>query len=388
MFHRITNPLKSNSFFLFGARGTGKSTLLKEQFKSFQQNKVLYIDLLRFDERSNFESNPDSLENRILPQTEWVILDEIQKIPLLLDTVHRLIESRKIKFALTGSSARKLRAGGANLLAGRAFVYELFPLTHFELGEKFNLIESLSWGSLPKLFQFSEIEEKIRFLEAYAQTYIKEEIWDEHLIKQLNPFRRFLQVAAQANGTVVNYTKIAQDVQVDTKTVQSYFQILEDTLLCYMLEPYHSSPRKRLRQNPKCYFFDIGVCRALTRDYALDLATHSLGFGYRFEHFLVCEMYRLNASFNLGFEFSFIRTKDDREIDIVIERPGKPLALVEIKSSSSINETHIKTLKGFEKDFPDAEFFCLSLDPFPKQFAKVKVFPWEKGLRELGLIKD
>jgi predicted AAA+ superfamily ATPase len=235
------------------------------------------------------------------------------------------------------------------------------------------------------LYQLPQIEDKKLFLEAYAQTYLKEEVWDEHLVKKLNPFRRFLQVSAQANGTVVNYSQIAKDVQVDTKTIQSYFQILEDTLLAYFLEPYHASPRKRLRQNPKFYLFDIGVTRALTHDFALDIDYHSFGFGYRFEHFLITEMHRLNDSLKLGFQFSFIRTKDDREVDIVIEGAGEPLTLVEIKSTSLVNSSHLQGLAHFQTFFPKARLFCLSLDPNPKQFGNITALPWDKGLKELGL---
>jgi uncharacterized protein len=386
MLHRTINIPKNNSFFLFGARGTGKSTLLKAHFATFPRGKVLYIDLLRFSERNALDADPDSLESRILPATEWVVIDEIQKVPQLLDTVHRLIEERRVLFALTGSSARKLKAGGANLLAGRALVYELFPFTHCELDDKFDLLETLRWGSLPGVYQQTEDGEKALFLDAYAETYLKEEIWDEHLVRNLSPFRRFLQVAAQANGTVINYSRIANDVQVDTKTVQSYFQILEDTLLGYMLEPYHSSPRKRLRQNPKFYLFDIGVTRALTRDYSLEIDYSSLGFGYRFEHFLIVEIHRLNANNRTRFQFSFIRTKDDREIDLVIERPGKPHALVEIKSTRSISKTHLEGLTHLIPHFPQAEFFCLSLDPHEKSFGKIRALHWKQGVRELGLV--
>jgi uncharacterized protein len=386
MFHRIVNLSKSNSFFLFGARGTGKSTLLREQFGPFSSLSTIYIDLLRFSERSTFEADPDILEARILPETKLVVLDEIQRVPALLDTVHRLIESLSaVKFAMTGSSARKLKAGGANMLAGRAFAYELFPLTHLELGSQFNLLEALRWGTLPKLYQFSTDEDKKLFLEAYAQTYLKEEVWDEHLVKKLNPFRRFLEVAAQSNGTVINYSKISKDVQVDTKTVQSYFQILEDTLLSYMLEPYHSSPRKRLRQNPKFYLFDIGVTRALTQDFAMGINYGSLGFGYRFEHFIITEAYRLNSSLKRGLRFSYIRNKDDREIDLVIERPGQPLTLVEIKSTTSLDESHLSSLTYFQKHFPTANYYCLSLDPNPKVFGKIRALPWQLGFKELDL---
>ena len=388
MLHRSINMSKSNSFFLFGARGTGKSTLLKKEFIPSLTGKSLYIDLLQLAVREQFEMDPDSLESQILPSTEWVVIDEIQKTPHLLDTIHRLIEEKGIKFAMTGSSARKLKAGGANLLAGRAFVYELFPLTHMELKDEFDLCDVLSWGSLPKLLEFSEPIDKQLFLEAYTRTYLKEEIWDEHLVRSLNPFRKFLQVSAQANGTIINYSKIARDVGVDVKTVQQYFQILEDTLLGFMIEPYEKSPRKRLKQNPKFYLFDIGIARSLTRDFALQFTETSMGFGYRFEHFLISEILRLNSYAQTRFEFSFIRTKDDDEVDLVIDRPGKPLVLLEIKSAKHIQEKHVATLLSFHSSFPDSEFYCFSRDPHPRQYGPVTCLPWQEGVCELGLVAN
>ena len=184
----------------------------------------------------------------MIPQnTEWVIIDEVQKIPELLDVVHRLIEDKKIKFGLTGSSARKLKHGGANLLAGRAFVYNLFPFTSFELGDSFSLEDALMWGTLPQIYALQDANDRIQYLKSYANTYIQEEVWEAHLIKDLVPYRRFLQVAAQTNGTVINYSNISEDTRVDPKTVQRYFQILEETLLGFFLEPFHRSLRTRQR---------------------------------------------------------------------------------------------------------------------------------------------
>jgi predicted AAA+ superfamily ATPase len=167
--------------------------------------------------------------------------------------VHSKIESSETRFAMTGSSARKLKREGTNLLAGRAFVYNLFPLTHRELGDSFNLNSALMYGTLPGLLKFDSGEEKMAFLRAYALTYLKEEIWGEHIVRKLDPFRKFVEIAAQCNGELINFANIARDVGVDIKTVQSYFEILEDTLLGFMLEPYHRSVRKRQRQAPKFY---------------------------------------------------------------------------------------------------------------------------------------
>jgi len=373
---------KTNSFFLFGARGTGKSTLVKEHLKSVPH---LYVDLLRLAERDSLSEDPDALERRILPGMEWVFIDEVQRVPGILDTVHRLIEERGTKFALTGSSARKLKAGGANVLAGRAFVSELFPLTSTELGEQFNLEDALCWGGLPKLQSLKSSEDKIAYLESYALTYLQEEIWEEHLVRKLPPFRKFLQVAAQSSGGKLNYSNIAEDVNVDTKTVQQYFQILEDTLLCFMLEPFHRSKRKRMRVNPKCYFFDLGVWRALTRSFVHTMVPQTYGYGNAFEQFLICNLHHIAATKRTGFQFSYLPLAGDREVDLVIDRPGRPLALVEIKSTDQILPKHSEVLEQVQADFPGADLFCLSRDEREQCFGRVRALPWQKGLLELGL---
>lgn len=383
MLHRICNISFSNSFFLFGPRGTGKSTLVDERLR---EKNTLSINLLRAKDRLELSENPDELQARIPDTAEWVFIDEIQKVPQLLDTVHRLIEEKHIKFAMTGSSARRLKSGAANLLAGRAFVFELFPLSSIELKEHFDLMHALSWGTLPKLLQLQSPEDKKNFLEAYTFTYLQEEIWEEHLVRNLLPFRRFLQIAAQANGKVVNYTNIANDVRVDVRTVQQYFQILEDTLIAFFLEPHHASLRKRQRANPKCYLFDIGVWRALTNNFMLGLTEQSLGFGNVFEHFVINELRILNRSLKRNYDFSFFRKDDNLEVDLVIERPHLPLALVEIKSHTHIQEKDVRATEEVARLFyPDAEAYCLSRDTTHRQYGRVKCLPWNEGIVELGL---
>jgi len=385
MVKRIATLEYSNSFFLFGARGTGKTTLLKEWTNP---ETTLSIDLLDPDEESLLSREPNELVKRINAfqgRLQWVVIDEIQKLPTLLDIVHSQIENSSVHFALTGSSARKLKRGHANLLAGRAFVKYLFPFTHRELGETFDLDKALQVGTLPKIFQYTTESKSQAFLRAYANTYLKEEVWGEQLIRHLDPFRRFLEVAAQVNGEIINYTNIARDVGVDTKTVQSYFQILEDTLTGYLLEPYHRSLRKRQRQNPKFYFFDLGVKRALERTLTLKLLPRTYAYGKAFEHFLILEMHRLSSYLENDFQFSYLRTKDGVEIDMIIDRPGLPTALVEIKSTEYVDERDIRHLEPFLKDFGKCEAYCLSLDPNPKKIGSVMALPWQKGLRELGL---
>jgi predicted AAA+ superfamily ATPase len=386
MVERLVNPLKNSSFFLFGARGTGKSTFLRNYFPN--DDSVLWIDLLNPEEEDRYARNPLELAGNldVTPgKIRWVVLDEIQKVPKLLDVVHSKIESSETRFAMTGSSARKLKREGTNLLAGRAFVYNLFPLTHRELGDSFNLNSALMYGTLPGLLKFDSGEEKMAFLRAYALTYLKEEIWGEHIVRKLDPFRKFVEIAAQCNGELINFANIARDVGVDIKTVQSYFEILEDTLLGFMLEPYHRSVRKRQRQAPKFYLFDSGVRRALDRTLTIELKPGTYAYGKAFEHLVIAEAIRLNEYHQKDYRFSYLRTKDDAEIDLVVERPGTSTALVEIKSTSQVDDRDTRSLERFVSDIPKSEAFILSTDPKSKRIGKVKAFPWQQGLKELGL---
>ena len=384
MIERLIDLPGRRSFFLFGARGTGKSTLLRRRFSG---GNILWIDLLDPEQEDRYARGPEQLSHEIAAanrRPEWVVIDEIQKVPKLLDVAHREIERRGPKFALTGSSARKLKRGGANLLAGRAFVCHLFPLTRAELGERFDLPGALMYGTLPGLLDMQAAEEKNAFLRAYGLTYLKEEVWGEQMVRNLTPFRAFLEIAAQTNGEIVNYTNIARDVGADVKTVQAYFQILEDTLLGFMIEPHHASIRKRQRKAPKFYLFDPGVKRALDRTLTVELRPNTYAFGKAFEHFVVVEAIRRGHYKDVDFSFRYLSTPD-AEIDLVIDRPGRPIALVEIKSSSRTDERDVRTLARFQKDFPRSEAFCLSLDPKPKRIGRVKLLPWDAGLIEIGL---
>ena len=334
-----------------------------------------------------YAQNPKTLVEQIQSPSrnfEWVVIDEIQKVPKLLDVVHQQIENSPVKFAMTGSSARKLKKGGANLLAGRAFMNHLFPLTHIEMETEFDLLQALQWGTLPKTTQLKLSEEKEAFLKAYALTYLKEEIWAEHIIRQLDPFRKFLEIAAQTNGQIVNFSNIARDVGADTKTVQSYFQILEDTLLGFFLESFHLSIRKQQHKNPKFYLFDTGAKRALDKTLTQALLPNTYAFGKAFEHFIILEAHRLNIYRGRDFGFSYLRTKDDVEIDLIVERPGAKMALVEIKSASLVDERDTKSLEHFLKDFPKGEAFLLSRDPNPKKIGNVQALPWQMGFKEIG----
>lgn len=385
MFNRLIRLPRATSFFLFGPRGTGKTHLLKERLRI---PTVFYIDLLDPETFQTLSLRPKTLVEQLgalPPKTEWVVMDEIQKIPILLDVVHQQIEAGRLRFALTGSSARKLRHGGANLLAGRAIVHHLFPLTARELGDRFSLAQALRWGALPRLFALKSDEEKSDYLRTYAHVYLQEEISSEQIVRKLEPFRRFLFTAAQMCGQIVNFSKIAREAGTTTPTVQSYFQILEDTLVGFLLEPFHESVRKRQRENPKFYFFDNGIQRALSHSLGLSLAPRTYDFGSAFELFLINEISRLGSYGKKDYRLSYLRTKDGVEIDLVIERPGLKRALVEIKSTERVGPDEVRSLKRLSPDIPNAEAFCLSLDQTPKKIDGVSCLPWQRGLAELGL---
>lgn len=394
MVHRLIKPLASNSFFLFGARGTGKTYFLRQHL---DPARTLTIDLLDPEEERRLVLSPKLLKSRVerAPQgTQWVFIDEVQKVPALLDLVHQLIESQRgphehnaapVRFALTGSSARKLKRGSANLLAGRAFTYHLFPLCAQELGEAFRLDDALRWGTLPKLLELPTEDEKAAYLRSYTTTYLKEEVAVEQLVRRLDPFQRFLPIAAQMSGEILNFTKIARDIGASVKTAQSYFEILEDTLLGTFLPPFHESIRKRQAASPKFYLFDTGVRRALQRLLNVPLAEQSYEYGQAFEHFIVNEVHRLQSYKQLDYELSFLRTHDQAEIDLVIERPGMPRALVEIKSTPRIEAGDLRSLIRLGNDIANSELFCLSRDPHPQLIQGVACLPWRQGLVELGL---
>lgn len=384
MFSRdLTFPHES-SFLLFGARGTGKTRLIRERFHG---DKVLYLDLLDPQTHEELALRPASLEERLLAtprRYEWVVLDEIQRIPKLLDVVHRLIESQGQKFALTGSSARKLRRGAANLLAGRAFERRLYPLTSPELGERFRLLDALQWGMLPHVYSLSE-EGRRDYLRSYTHTYLKEEITAEQVIRKIEPFRRFLHVAGQVSGQVVNMATLARQIGSNIPSVKTYFEILEDTYIGILLEPFDRSIRKRLTQAPKFYLFDTGILRAITNTLTMELRPSTYAFGVAFEHFVIHEIIRRSEYARNDFRFSYIRTPAGVEVDLVVERPGRKLAFIEIKSAEAINEDDVRSLNAISVDVPDAEAFCFSLDPTARKIGNTLCLPWDQGVQTLGI---
>jgi len=385
MFKRTLNTPQNHSFFLFGARGTGKSTYLKEKFNP---DEVLWIDLLKSSEEEEFILDPDALSARLeqykeLP--EWVVIDEVQKVPKLLDIVHFEIENRGVKFALTGSSARKLRHGGANLLAGRALFNNMFPLTHRELGDEFDLNSALSWGTLPGIFSLESDDLRRAFLDSYVDGYLKEEIFQEQLVRKATPFRKFLRIASQVNGTLMNFNNIAKDIGVDWATVRTYFEILEDTLLSVTLPTYDRSLRKQQLKSSKFYLFDTGVKRALDKSLTLELDS-SQAIGPLFEQFIVLEIHRLNNYLGKNYEMFQMATQGGAEIDLILRRPGLKPALIEIKSSTRVDGSKLRHIKSVMSDYPNEfDAFCLCRESHPRLEEGIQIFPWKQGLIELGL---
>jgi len=384
MINRINNILKSKSFFLFGARGTGKTTLLKELFPP---DSALWINLLDPEEEDLLVREPNDLKARLenLSPGSWVIIDEIQKAPRLLNIVHDCIETKKIHFGLTGSSSRRLKQKGVNLLAGRALSNILYPFTHRELKEHFDLQSTLEFGSMPSIFEEKDQTLKKEYLRSYSLHYIQHEVQAEQWVRKLEPFRKFLPIAAQMNAKVLNYSKIARDIGVDTTTVVSYFDILEDTYLGFRLKPFHESIRKRQRQNPKFYFFDLGIKRAVEGTLNVELVPQTFAYGQAFEHFVICEAVRLNEYGRKDYRFSYLETKDHAEVDLIVERPGKPNAMIEIKPTQKCNREHTTNLNAFSKTKPDYEYFLFSQDKTEKQFGNVRCMPWDEGILEVGL---
>ena len=386
MIHRLLKIPQNRSCFLFGARGTGKSTLLRAIFPS--ETSISY-NLLEADTEERLARDPQAFEREVLAlpgQITHVVVDEVQKVPRLLNAVHNLLETHKVPqvFVMTGSSARRLRVGGANLLAGRASLRHLFPLVRKELGADFQMDRALAFGGLPEIWNLATDLDRGDFLRAYAQGYLREEIRAEQIVRRLDPFRRFLEVAAQSSGKILNYAKIARDTGSDPKTIQAWYTVLEDTLMGFHLDAYHSSVRKQLRQAPKFYLFDLGVARAMGQLLNVPPTPGSSYYGELFEQLVVAEIHARSSYEALDWQLSYLMTASGVEINLVVKRPGRPLALIEIKSTREVREEHAAGLRSFLPDFPDADFFLFSQDPRPQRMGRIQALPWEMGLVLLG----
>lgn len=385
MIKRLQGLSGRHSCFLFGARATGKSTLLAQKAPPHRSD-VLWIDLLSFEQETRWSQDPDLL-SRMLQQKPYkmVVIDEVQKVPKLLDIVHREYEkNKKLRFFVTGSSARKLKRGQANLLAGRLFLFHLHPFTHIELGKKFLLDEALSYGTLPGVWTCQSVADRCRYLKSYVQAYLQEEILVEQLVRKIAPFKNFMPIAAQYSGQKINFLNIAKNIGVDASTVQSYFDILCDTYLGFYLPSFHRSVCKQQAKAAKFYLFDTGVLRALAQQLSAPVLPQTYEYGRLFEHLVILESIRLNDYFETDYKFSYVQDRGSREVDLVIQPPRGPELLIEIKSTRHVEGKQAKNLEKFLNlwDKP-AKAQLWSQDPYPQQHGRVQFLHWQEGLKQL-----
>lgn len=376
MYTRLLIPPKGKSFFLFGPRGTGKSSWVRTTFP-----QALYLDLLGSEIYNDLLASPQRLDS-LIPKgfTDWIILDEVQRVPELLNEVHRLIESKKHKFVLTGSSARKLRRKGVNLLAGRALTYTMHPLTAKELGQDFDLKHSLKFGQLPSVYR--ETDPKA-YLESYVQTYLREEVQQEGLTRNLGAFSRFLEAASFSQGAVLSVTAIARDCGVDRKVAESYFLILEDLLLARKIYPFTKKAKRRVVAHPKFYFFDVGLFRTLRPMGPLDAPEEAEGPSL--ETLVLQEILALNACLGLGYEVFYWRTSHDVEVDFILYGP-KGLLAFEVKRTARLRPEDFRGLKAFLRDYPKARPFLLYGGPRRMKEGEIDILPIQDALPTLAAI--
>jgi predicted AAA+ superfamily ATPase len=339
--------MPNRSFFLFGPRGVGKSTWLEKTM-----GDALFFDLLDASLYLELSQNPTNLEalSGNIPEGSWIVIDEIQKIPTLLDEVHRLMEKKRWRFALCGSSARKLRRGGVNLLGGRAVTRNLDTFSYAELGEAFDLDFSLQWGLLP--WVQLEKENAADILSSYVNTYIKEEIKEEGIIRRIPPFLRFLKITGQLNGQLLNAQNISREAMVPRSSVDVYFSILEDTLLGHFLPAYRPSVKVREQTHPKFYWFDTGVARSAAG--LLFDPIDRIWKGTALETMIYHELRVFNHTRNRNREIFFYRTANGAEIDFVIEtRKRQPssvphIVCIEVKVAEKWNRSWERAMRSLQ----------------------------------------
>lgn len=344
MYPRAFNPSERSSYFLFGPRGVGKSTWLRNY-----SDGVNYIDLLDDRVFLDLSANPTNLLNYVQNPRALVVIDEVQKIPKLLDEVHRLIENKKIKFVLSGSSARKLRGKGVNLLGGRAQTELMHPLLFSELGVDFKLSKALDVGFLP-LAQASA--DPKNFFAGYINTYLKEEVIAEGLTRNLSAFSRFLQAASFSQASVLNISNVASDCAIERKTVQNYFTILRDLLISFELPIFSRKSKRELIKKNKFYFFDCGVFSHLRPRGPLDDSSSIRGPS--FETLMVQQIRALNDYNKWGYELQYWHTRDHLEVDLVLYGE-RGLVAIEFKSSTKLRPGDFKGLIEFKSDYPKAK---------------------------------
>ena len=367
---KLPNLLEKKSFFLLGPRSTGKSTLLNHQLKG----KAQIIDLLESDYFVRLSSRPQELEEMIDKQKLGiVVIDEIQKVPTLLNEVHRLIEKKGIRFLLTGSNARKLKGEWTNLLAGRAWVAHLFPLSWSEI-KNFDIERYLLWGGLPQVYLSRYPAEE---LQAYVKTYLYEEIRAEAVVRKVPAFSRFLEVAALSSGQMLNFTEIGNDANVPPSTVREYYSALEDTLMGFMLPPWTKSKKRKAIKTGKFYFFDVGVKHALARTRQLE--RNSDLYGHAFEHFLAMELRAYIDYARLPEELKFWRSIHGQEVDFVV---GDRVA-VEVKATQKISDKHFRGMLALKEEGIFEKYYLVTQDKIERKRETIQCLHWETFLSKL-----
>lgn len=377
---RSFNPPKNESYFLFGPRGAGKSTWLKKYYSE----EAFWIDLLDPHEERLFSMRPELLKERLEASSKSiVIIDEVQKVPKILDVVHGLIEEkRKIQFILTGSSARKLRRGGVNLLAGRAIWKNFHPFLACELQKQFQMEQTLKTGLIPLVWVSENKEAK---LQAYVDLYLHEEVKAEALVRQIGDFSRFLEVMAYSHASMINFSNISRESEVPRKTVENYFQILQDLLLGYTVRIFEKRAKRAIAAHPKFYFFDPGVFRILKKQGFLDTSSEMEGAaleGLVAQHLKVWLFYQKNFA-----ELYFWRTRSGVEVDFILY--GETLFYaVEVKNSRTISPRDLKGLKEFKKDYPQVTPLFLYRGKEKLKKEGILCLPVEDFLKNLNPLQE
>lgn len=373
MYSRIITPPEDKSFFLFGPRGTGKTTWVKFAFP-----EAIFIDLLESEIYNDLLANPQRLE-RFIPQNhrKWIVIDEVQRIPNLLHEVHRLIEKRRCRFVLTGSSARKLRKRGVNLLAGRALTYSFHPLTTIELGKDFDLNHSLHFGQLPSAY--TEKDPKA-YLESYIETYLREEVQQEGLTRNLGAFSRFLEAASFSQGSILNISSVARDCAVERKVVENYFSILEDLLIGFRVPVFVKKAKRRMSVHHKFYFFDAGIYRTLRPAGPLDMPEEIDGIAL--ETLLFQELRALNDELRLGYHLHYWHTSNQMEVDFILYG-SRGIKAFEIKRTGRLADHMLRGLKAFIKDYPSAKAYFLYGGSRRFQEGPISILPVQEALPNL-----
>lgn len=369
----------SISAFLFGCRQSGKTWLLQHTLQP-----DLYIDLLDHANLLRYTAQPDLLYAEVEAlgcHAPLVVIDEIQKVPGMLDEVQRVIQSdSKARFILTGSSARKLKRNHANMLGGRAITLKLYPLSCNELGEMFDLSSYLQYGGLPPVALTDDVRGKQQILNSYVATYLKEEIIDEALVRNLPAFSRFLELAGHESGNILNYTAISNQLGVASVTVKEYFQILEDSLLGFFLPAWRKAHRRRLVKRPKFYLSDPGIVFALRKMLTMELSEASPIYGDAFEHFIILETIKAIAYLEEEITPYYFLTADGAEVDLILEQHGQCVA-IEIKSST--RPSRPSGLLSFMKDHHVVQSYCVCRTPRAYVDAGIMFLPWKDYISRL-----